>query len=138
MVTLAQYCNVIRNLQRDKVVRLTQRTFVAWELALGAGTVIRVAADSADVIVGHVPPPGGDGIPLLDCDFHLVWSGVDDVVACVSRGGRVGWDGKQTAYRQAVKEAARPRQLKLYPGTAWHAGPLGRPTFGGSWHSAKA
>jgi hypothetical protein len=28
-------------------------------------------ADSADVVVGDVPSPGGYGIPLLDLDLHL-------------------------------------------------------------------
>ena len=52
----------------------TQRTFIARELALGAGAVVWIPADTADVVVGHVPAPGGDRVPFSYGDLHLVLS----------------------------------------------------------------
>lgn len=49
---------------------LTQWTFVSRELALGAGTVIGISTDTADIVVGHVPAPGGDGVPFAYGDLH--------------------------------------------------------------------
>ena len=51
----------------------TQRTIVAGVLALRAGAVVGVAADTADIVIGHIPAPGGDGVPLLDYDPHVCY-----------------------------------------------------------------
>jgi hypothetical protein len=48
----------------------TKRTLVARESTLGAGTVIRIPTDTADIVFRHVPSPCCDGVPLLDGDFH--------------------------------------------------------------------
>lgn len=48
----------------------TKRTFVAGKPALGTGAVVGVAADATDIVIGHVPAPGGDRMPLLDNDLH--------------------------------------------------------------------
>jgi hypothetical protein len=59
-------------LQRFMVPELTQWTLVARKLALGAGTIVRVTTDTADVVVGHVPAPGGDSVPFSYGDLHGV------------------------------------------------------------------
>lgn len=52
----------------------TQSTVVAGVFAGGAGAVELDATDAADVVFGHVPAPGGDGVPGFDGDFHgCVW-----------------------------------------------------------------
>jgi len=63
-------------------LRLTQWTLIARKLALGAGTVVRVPAYTADVVVGHVPAPCSDGVPFSYRDLHrwqlqLIWWGVE-------------------------------------------------------------
>jgi hypothetical protein len=50
--------------------RRTQRTLVARELALGACAIVGISADTADVVVGHVPAPCRDGIPFSNGDLH--------------------------------------------------------------------
>jgi hypothetical protein len=57
------------------VTALTQRTLVAWKLALGASTIVWIPADTADIVVGHIPAPGGDSIPFSYGDLH-------DAVCC--------------------------------------------------------
>jgi hypothetical protein len=57
------------------VTALTQRTLVAWKLALGASTIVWITADTADIVVGHIPAPGGDSIPFSYGDLH-------DAVCC--------------------------------------------------------
>lgn len=52
--------------------QLTQRTLVARKLALGACAIVWIPADAADIVVGHVPTPGGNGIPFSYCDLHSV------------------------------------------------------------------
>jgi hypothetical protein len=59
-------------LQRFIVPELTQWTFVARKLALGAGTIIRVPANTADIVVRHIPAPCGDSVPLSYSDLHGV------------------------------------------------------------------
>lgn len=49
---------------------LTQGTVIPRELARWTGTVELDATDPTDVVVGHVPTPGSDGIPLFDGDLH--------------------------------------------------------------------
>lgn len=50
--------------------KLTQRALVAWELALGACAVVRIAANTTNIVIRHIPAPGSDRVPLLDCDLH--------------------------------------------------------------------
>ena len=51
-------------------LRRTQRTLVAREFALGACAIVWIPADTADIVVGHVPAPGGDGVPFSNRDLH--------------------------------------------------------------------
>jgi hypothetical protein len=64
------------------VTGLTQWALVAREFTLGASAVVGVAADTTDIIVGHVPAPRGDGVPFSYRDLHC---GLLVVVAMVSR-----------------------------------------------------
>jgi hypothetical protein len=52
--------------------RRTQRTLIARKLALGTSAIVRIATDTADIVVGHIPAPRGDGIPFSYRDFHCV------------------------------------------------------------------
>jgi hypothetical protein len=49
---------------------LTQRAFFSWISTLRASAVVGISTDSTDVVFGHVPVPGRDGIPLFDKDTH--------------------------------------------------------------------
>lgn len=74
MATLSQHC--IRFLLASIFQAVpkeipTQSTVIPREFARWASAVELDATDPTDVVVGHVPAPGCDGIPLLDCDFHL-------------------------------------------------------------------
>ena len=51
----------------------TQLALVARILAGRAGAVELDAADAAHVVLGHVPAPRRDRVPLLDGDLHP-WS----------------------------------------------------------------
>lgn len=46
-------------------------TVVSGILARRACRVELHAADSTQVVLGHVPAPGRNGVPLLDGDFHV-------------------------------------------------------------------
>lgn len=48
----------------------TQSTIIPRILACRTSSVKLDATDAADVVFGHVPAPGGDGVPFFDCDFH--------------------------------------------------------------------
>lgn len=48
----------------------TQRAIITREFAGWTGPVELNATDPTDVVVGHVPAPGCDGIPLFDGDLH--------------------------------------------------------------------
>lgn len=47
-------------------------------------------ADTADIVFRDIPAPGGDGIPLLNCDFHI-WSmmkqDIEFILAVLFLGG---------------------------------------------------
>lgn len=49
----------------------TQGTIVTGKLAGGTGAVELDATDAADIVVGHVPAPGSDGVPLFEGNFHV-------------------------------------------------------------------
>jgi hypothetical protein len=51
---------------------LTQRTFIAREFAFRASAIVGIPADTADIVIGHVPTPGGDGVPFSYRDLHCV------------------------------------------------------------------
>jgi len=40
----------------------TDRTVVSWELAFRTGAIKLYATDTAIIVFGHVPPPGGDSM----------------------------------------------------------------------------
>jgi hypothetical protein len=86
------YVMSVSSLQRFIVPRLTQWTLITRKLALGTSTIVWITADTADVVVGHVPAPGGDSVPFSYGDLH----GVACRVMMV--GGTRGSDGdaKQT------------------------------------------
>jgi hypothetical protein len=48
-----------------------QSAVIAWEFACRASTVKLDATDATDFILGHVPSPCGDGVPLVDLDLHV-------------------------------------------------------------------
>jgi hypothetical protein len=48
----------------------TQWALVAGELALGACAIVGISADTADVVVGHVPAPSRDGVPFSNRNLH--------------------------------------------------------------------
>ena len=50
----------------------TQRAIITREFAGWTGPVELNATDPTDVVVGHVPAPGCDGVPLFDGDLHGV------------------------------------------------------------------
>ena len=52
--------------------RRTQRAIITREFAGWTGPVELNATDPTDVVVGHVPAPGCDGVPLFDGDLHGV------------------------------------------------------------------
>lgn len=95
VITFAEHCSASVYTARGRESGLTQRAVVAWELALGAGAVVRIATDATHVVVRHIPPPGRDGVPLVDCDFHRV-SKLSLVAKVVGRGGS-GWDRNKHA-----------------------------------------
>jgi hypothetical protein len=73
MVAFTKYYILLAHEPQDsREVQLTQRAFIARELALGAGAVIRISADTADIVIGHIPTPGRDGIPFSYRDLHCV------------------------------------------------------------------
>ena len=49
----------------------TQRTFVSGEFACRTGPVELDTTDTAYLILGHIPVPGGDSIPFFQLDFHF-------------------------------------------------------------------
>jgi hypothetical protein len=49
---------------------LTKGTFFPWISTLRTSAVVRIPTDSADVVFGHIPVPGRDGVPLFDNDAH--------------------------------------------------------------------
>ena len=49
---------------------LTKAAVVAGILARRTRPVKVYLTDAADVVLGNIPLPCGDGIPLLDGDFH--------------------------------------------------------------------
>lgn len=49
---------------------LTQCTVITREFARRTRAIELNTTDAADVVLGHVPPPGRDGVPLLDSDLH--------------------------------------------------------------------
>lgn len=78
------------------LLRLTQAALIAGEFASGACPVEVHLANTADVVVGNVPPPGGYGVPLLDVDFHavganLVGCELSAVVLFLDGLGSVSW-----------------------------------------------
>lgn len=97
VVTLAEDCMPSVGSSKRYLSRPTQRTLVARELALRASAVVGVAADTANIVVGHVPAPGSDGIPLPNRDLH----GCLSAPAAVVRGHLVAYKvgRKQTAPR---------------------------------------
>jgi hypothetical protein len=75
MIAFTQYClvSVPSTFDTDSGQH-TQRTLIAWKLALGASTIVWIATDTTDIVVGHIPPPRRHRVPLFDVDFHLVAS----------------------------------------------------------------
>ena len=56
--------------------RHTKRTIIARVFTRWTSPIELHAADAADVVFGHVPAPGGDGVPGVDCYFDFgVWEG---------------------------------------------------------------
>jgi hypothetical protein len=49
---------------------LTERAVIAGVFACRACAVKVDLADTADIVFWDIPPPGRDGVPLLDCDLH--------------------------------------------------------------------
>ena len=47
-----------------------QSAIIAGKLARRTSAVELDATDAADVFFRHVPSPGSDAMPFLDCDFH--------------------------------------------------------------------
>lgn len=66
---LARYfmTNIACEIKKDS---LTKATVVAGILARGTRPVKVHLTDTADVVLGDIPLPCGDGIPLFDGDFH--------------------------------------------------------------------
>lgn len=54
----------------------TQGAVITGEFAGRTGGVELYATNAAHLILGDVPVPSGDGIPLFECDLHsegVVW-----------------------------------------------------------------
>lgn len=74
MATLSKHCvrfllvSLFQAVQKEIP---TQSTVIPREFARWTSAVELDATDPTDVVVGHVPAPGCDGIPFLDSDFHL-------------------------------------------------------------------
>lgn len=49
---------------------LTQRAVITGKFAGGTCPVELDATDPANLVLGHVPVPGGNGIPFFECDLH--------------------------------------------------------------------
>ena len=67
-----------------RCLRLTQRTFVAWEFARRACGIEVDLTDTAHIILWDVPPPCCDSVPLFDCDLHGGDSGLLRAEVCRS------------------------------------------------------
>ena len=66
----------------------TQSTVVAGIFALWARSVELYPADTADVLIRHIPLPRGDSIPLLYDDLHYEQTvGVMEVLAVIGTRG---------------------------------------------------
>lgn len=50
----------------------TERTIITGKFAGRTSTVKLDSTDPTDFVIGHIPTPGGDGVPLFDGDFHSV------------------------------------------------------------------
>jgi hypothetical protein len=116
VIALAEHCSASGYVATHMEIWLTQRAIVAWVLALGAGAVVWVATNAAHVIVRHVPPPGRDGVPLLDRHLHRVSNAAFRRKSCRA-AGRVEMVHKQTCRgvrgNRRAKPAA-PSPLLLY------------------------
>ena len=79
----------------------TESAVVAGIFAGGTRAVELHSADAADVVLGHVPSPGGHRVPFFDGDFHGVL--LADAELWVQGGWRlelsVGRDGKSHRLR---------------------------------------
>lgn len=49
---------------------LTDRTVVSGEFALWTGAIELYTTDTTQVIIGHIPPPGGHRVIRKNLDFH--------------------------------------------------------------------
>lgn len=47
-----------------------QSTVIAWVFARRTGSVELDSTYTADIILWHIPSPGGYGVPFFDGDFH--------------------------------------------------------------------
>jgi hypothetical protein len=52
--------------------QLTKGAVIAREFAGRTSAVELDAADTAHLVLGHVPVPGGNGIPFLQSDLHCL------------------------------------------------------------------
>ena len=96
----------------------TQRAFIARKLALGTSAVVGIAANTANIVIGHIPAPRGDGIPFSYRDFHraAVRACCDDRYVST----REMRDGKQTRLVLAGRlmavnkaAAATPKSIRV-------------------------
>ena len=55
----------------DACRALTEGAVIAGVFACWTCAVKVYLADTADIVFGDIPPPGRDGVPLLDRDLHL-------------------------------------------------------------------
>lgn len=97
---------------RNQVRSHTQRALVAGKLALGASAVVRVAADTTNIVVGHIPAPRGDGVPLPDRDLHDCLSLLPAVVGRQRVGRKQTaafvWQNTPWSRRSRRRRVARP------------------------------
>jgi hypothetical protein len=61
---------LVYHVKRMSTFAHQQSTVITGEFARGTSAIELDATDATDLIFRHVPAPGGDRVPFLDCYFH--------------------------------------------------------------------